>query len=153
MEAVNLGTIRKLKQLNLLINIIFLSLAVLAGTLDFLKNYRISSITSIVIVYILVVLFITMLKYTYFYFNNSGDKITVKYYPIRIIAREYKAIEIPKDQFIGYKLQKAFFGFREEIILVRNIKNKRIEYPPISLMALTKQEKEKIFSALKKRIG
>ncbi|HBX51647.1 MAG: hypothetical protein A2W98_02240 [Bacteroidetes bacterium GWF2_33_38] len=151
METVNLGTIRKIKQKLLLINIAFIAIMGVVAMTDYFKDIRIFSIVSVVVLYLIVLFFISLFKFSYVYFNNSGDKITFRYYPIRIIARKYKAIEIPKDKFLGYKIQQ-YLNLREEIILVQNVKNKNIEYPPISLSALKKQEKEKIYNALKRKL-
>jgi len=47
-------------------------------------------------IYILLVSGSWLRGLNYFYFNDKGDKLIIRYYPIRPLGRTKKAVQIPK---------------------------------------------------------
>lgn len=76
----------------------------------------------------------------YFYFNDKGDKIIIRYYPIRPLARRKRAIQIPKTALAKYEIIKTNLGLKKVLMLQQHVKNKVAKYPPIGVTSLTPDE-------------
>ncbi|MCK5134748.1 MAG: hypothetical protein KAR19_03100 [Bacteroidales bacterium] len=85
-------------------------------------------------------------------FSDQGEKIVMRYYPVSIFNSRKHSIEIPKKQFVKFELQDFLMGSQQKIILYQNFRNKVAKYPPISLSALDKEDREKIIQSLSKYI-
>jgi hypothetical protein len=106
------------------------------------------AILFIALVYILINL-VNYLKRPYFVgYNDQGEKIVVRYYPLSLFTSRKNSIEIPKTQFIKYELKPFLLGTQKRLILYQNFRNKEAKYPPISLSALDKTDREKIIASL-----
>jgi hypothetical protein len=90
--------------------------------------------------YLLLVVLSWIRDMNYFYFNDKGDKIIIRYYAIRPLGRKKKAIQIQKISFAGYEIRKTFFGLKKILILKQHMKKTVAKYPHIGITALTKQE-------------
>jgi hypothetical protein len=62
-------------------------------------------------------------------------------------------VQIPKQHFVKFEIVKYFFGFEEKLILYQNYRNKVAKYPPISLSAVDKADKEKLKNTLQRYSG
>jgi hypothetical protein len=76
----------------------------------------------------------------YFYFNDKGDKLIFRYYPIRPLARSKKAIQIPKTALAKAEIVRTNMGLKRVLILHQHVKGKIAKYPPISITTLTEAE-------------
>lgn len=76
----------------------------------------------------------------YFYFNDKGDKLIIRYYPIRPLGRSKKAIQIPKTALAKYEIVKTNLGLKKVLMLQQHVKNKVAKYPPIGVTSLTPDE-------------
>ncbi|MCK4880579.1 MAG: hypothetical protein KAS82_07965, partial [Bacteroidales bacterium] len=83
-------------------------------------------------------------------YNDQGEMIVVRYYPLSLFTSRKHSIEIPKKQFVKYELKPFLFGTQHKLILVQNFRNKEAKYPPISLSALEKEDREKMLQSLDK---
>ena len=93
------------------------------------------------------------LKIPYFVsYNDHGDVIVMRYYPLSLFNSKKNSIEIPKQQFVKYELKPFFFGRYQKIILFQHFRNKVVGYPPISLSALDEEDKSRILASLQKYI-
>jgi hypothetical protein len=92
------------------------------------------------LIYIAIMYYLTLLKHYYIYFSDEDNKLTFRFYRMRIIGKKYKAYEIPKKLFVGYEIKTSFNGKVEELILTQKTKNGLFNYPPISLSALSKKD-------------
>ena len=90
--------------------------------------------------YLLLVVISWIRNLNYFYFDDTGDKIIIRYYPIRPLGRKKKAVQIPKISFAGFEIRKTALGIKKILILKQHVKRTVANYPPISITALTKQE-------------
>jgi len=103
-------------------------------------------------VYVVISIFNTM-KIPYFVsYNDHGDVIVMRYYPLSLFNSKKNSIEIPKQQFVKYELKPFFFGRYQKIILFQHFRNKVVGYPPISLSALDEEDKSRILASLQKYI-
>jgi len=102
--------------------------------------------------YVVISIFNTM-KIPYFVsYNDHGDMIVMRYYPLSLFNSKKNSIEIPKQQFVKYELKPFFFGRYQKIILFQHFRNKVVGYPPISLSALDEEDKNRILASLQKYI-
>jgi hypothetical protein len=76
----------------------------------------------------------------------SDDKITVMYYPIRILSSNYKKIEIRKDQFAGGEISETMGGLRISLLLYETASGSRATYPPITVRLFSAADLKKIKS-------
>jgi hypothetical protein len=90
--------------------------------------------------YIVIIIFGYYLERNYIYFNDDGNNIILRYYPIRPIARKKMAIEIPKTSLVKFEIKRSLFGLKKKLILYRRVQNKVARYPAIGLSALNKKE-------------
>lgn len=94
---------------------------------------------------------INYLKRPYFVsYNDQGDKLVVRYYPISMFTSRKNSIEIPKQQFVKYDLKPFLLKTQNYLILHQNFRGKVATYPKISLSALEKEDREKMLQSLDK---
>jgi len=91
-----------------------------------------------------------LLKLHYFHLKTDRKNITVRFYNSHPFLRNYKQYQIPLKTFAGYKIQKSFSDFKQEIVLKINTKKGIVEYPAISISALTEKERTLLYNLLKK---
>jgi hypothetical protein len=103
-----------------------------------------------VMIYAGFMVYISLLKHYYIHFSDEGDKLTFRFYRMRIIGKKYKAYEIPKKLFKGFESKFSFKGKVEEIILLQKTKTGIFRYPAISISALNKQDAVKIKDIMNK---
>ncbi len=107
---------------------------------DLLGILKYQWILLIAVLYILIVAVSWMRGLNYFYFDDKGDKIIIRYYPIRPLGRKKKAVQIQKTVFAGFEIKKPVLGLKKNLILKQYVKKKVAKYPPIGITALTRQE-------------
>ena len=109
-------------------------------------------IAAIAFVYVTISI-INHLRVPYFlFFSDNGEMIILRYYSLSIFNQKKNSIEIPKKQFVKFETTKFFFGIEEKLIVYQNFRNKIAKYPPISLSAVDKKERERIKNALRKNM-
>lgn len=89
----------------------------------------------------------------YFYFDDTNDVLVFRYYPVGIFNSKKNSVQIPKQQFVKFEITKYFFGMEEKLILYQNYRNKVAKYPPISLSAVDRADKEKLKNTLQRHSG
>ncbi|MCA1746440.1 MAG: hypothetical protein LC655_01990 [Bacteroidales bacterium] len=89
----------------------------------------------------------------YFYFDDTNDVLVFRYYPVGIFNSKKNSVQIPKQQFVKFEITKYFLGMEEKLILYQNYRNKVAKYPPISLSAVDKADKEKLKNTLQRHSG
>jgi hypothetical protein len=108
-----------------------------------------TTITVIIAAIYLIIVFIPMaLSYQYVYFSDEGDFIVFRYFFAGIVGGKKNSIEIHKETFKGYNIEKKLLGLVQSITLYQQIKGRKAKYPPVYISALTKEEKEKVISSL-----
>ena len=101
----------------------------------------------------IIVNWINFMKRPYYVsFNDQGEKLVVRYYPISMFTSRKHSIEIPKQQFVKYELKPFFLRSQHYLILHQNFREKVVPYPRISLSAMDMQDREKMLKSLEKYI-
>lgn len=100
--------------------------------------------------YLLIIIILYLLDLNYVYFNDEGDQIVVRYYPMRPFARKKRAIQIPKISLAGFNIRRSFFGFRRTLVLQQKTKKGIATYPGIGITALNTRETEFVVTELKR---
>ncbi len=103
-------------------------------------------------IYVLISIYNTMKIPYYVSYNDHGDMIVMRYYPLSLFNSKKNSIEIPKPQFVKYELKPFFFGRYQKIILFQHFRNKVVAYPSISLSALGEEDKNRILASLQKYV-
>jgi K+ transporter len=91
-------------------------------------------------IYILLVVGSWLRGLNYFFFNDQGDKLIIRYYPIRPLGRTKKAVQIPKTALAKYEIVKTNLGLKKVLILHQHVKKNVAKYPPIGVTSLTREE-------------
>jgi len=107
----------------------------------------------IAIVYILLNLNNYLKRPHFVSYNDQGEMIILRYYPLSLFTSKKHSIEIPKKQLVKFELQDFYFGSQQMIILYQNFRNKVAKYPPISLSAVDKEDRERIIQSLNKYVS
>ena len=89
--------------------------------------------------------------YNYIYFSDENNKILFRYIPLRPFKNKRYSVEIGKDEFHGYKVERTS-PFRQVIILYVKTQQGIAKYPPISISALNEEEFNRIKKALNKHL-
>ena len=105
-------------------------------------------VITISVIFIIISAIAVMRNPYYFYFDDISEVLMFKYYPVGLFNSQKNSLQIPKKHFIKFETQTFFFGLEEKIILFQLYRNKVAKYPPISLSALTKSEREKLKNTL-----
>jgi hypothetical protein len=88
----------------------------------------------------------------YIYFEDTADRLIIRYYPLRIINQKKNAIEINKKAFVKFETVKFFWGLHEKLIIYQRLKNGVAKYPAVSLSAVNKKDIEKIKEILRRNV-
>ncbi len=91
-------------------------------------------------------------NHNYIYFSDTGDKFILRYYSLRPFEDKKNAIEFHKREFHKYELRQSMFRFRERVVIYRKTSKGIAKYPPVSITALGKLNREKLLASFKKLI-
>lgn len=100
--------------------------------------------------YIIYAFYETFRNYNYIYFNDESDKIVLRYFSTAIFTKTKNSIEIPKKEFAGYNLRSFFLRYRESIVLFRKTAKGVAKYPPVSITALSGEQRNSLLTTLNK---
>ena len=98
--------------------------------------------------YLIIAIYPSFLKYNYIYFSDDGTSIILRYYSAGIMKGIKKSVEIPKQSFAGYSIERRFPGIIPYIILNQKRQGSVAKYPPISISALNRRERRRVLQAL-----
>ncbi len=136
---------------------VLLILIIIFGFSEYFKNPVLGMdksiyLISLGVVYVILIIINGVLKYNFVFYGDIGDKIIMRYYPIRVLNQKKHSIEIPKTKFYKYEIEKFFFGMKERIFLFQKTQNGIARYPGISLSAVDRIDRENIKKALSQYI-
>lgn len=142
--------IHSIKLILAILVLIFLILMLITSLPDFIEqNTGISSGWALSIViggYLLFFFYFIAKGSAYFSYNDEGKKIIIRTFKIGILNSKKLSIEIPKNEFYKYTVNKK--GLREEIILYVRKEKKILKYPSISIVSVTSDQKDLLFKTL-----
>jgi hypothetical protein len=97
-------------------------------------------IVLVVAIYILLIGGSWLRGLNYFYFNDKGDKLIIRYYAIRPLGRRKRAVQIPKTALARYEIIKTNLGLKKALILHQHVKKNVAKYPAIGITSLSRDE-------------
>ena len=101
-------------------------------------------VIAIAVVYIIVSLIGALRNPYFFHFHDTTDMLVIRYYPVSLFNHKKNSIEIPIQQFVKFDIEKFFFGIDEKLVIYQNYRKKVAKYPPISLSAVNKDDRERL---------
>jgi hypothetical protein len=105
--------------------------------------------TSILItLFFIYALYPMVLNYQYVFYSDEGDTIVFRYFMAGIVGGRKNSVEIYKNSFAGYKIEKKYFGMKQSIILFQQLREGVAKYPPVYISNLTTEEKAKVLNSL-----
>lgn len=105
--------------------------------------------TSILVVIYLGIAFYPMaLDYQYLSYSDDGDKIVFRYFSSGFIGGKKHSVEIRKEDFAGYRVDKHYFGLKRSITLFHQLPQGVAKYPPIYITALNSKERSRLLGSL-----
>ena len=113
---------------------------------EYLSDIMGGIVISVMVIMVLIYIIMLILKMDYFYIDDKRNKLTIRYYTAHPVFRKYKMFEIPTVYFTGFNVKKSFFGLKKELLLSAKTPKGVINFPPVSISALSKTE----YSAIKK---
>jgi hypothetical protein len=113
-----------------------------------LTKYQWAMIVSVL--YIIFAIYESLLDFNYIYFNDEGNKILFRYFSMSFFNRKKQSIEIPKEFFGGYTVEKSLAGIKQKLTLYQRIKDKNAKYPSVSITALSKMQTSDLLKTLDK---
>lgn len=108
---------------------------------------RVWYILILCLLYFLVFVWHWTIKPYFVSFSDTGDKIVMRYYPVRAFNRKKNSIEIPKKDFVRFEIEKYFPGM-ERLILYQRFSKGVGKYPAVNLSAVNRKDREKIMQSL-----
>ncbi len=99
--------------------------------------------------YIIIVFIPMILNYQYVYYSDDGNNLVFRYFFAGITGGKKNSVEINKQTFSGFTLEKKFFGLNQSIILYQQLGEGKAKYPPIYISAMNREEKNKVIRSLK----
>ncbi len=99
-------------------------------------------------IYILSALFGAVRNYHYIYYTDESDKIILRFFSFSFFTQKKSSIELDKKDLQGFQISRQIFGLRENLILYQKTKGGTAKYPPVSITALSKSEKDELLNSL-----
>ena len=135
------------------VTVIFLAFIVLTYIAEMIKYPLLgmgeTAWTLILTVLYLLYAFMPMyLNYQYIYFSDEGDNIIVRYFTAGIVGGRKNSIQISKNTFSGFRIDKKMGGLIQSITLFQKFREGVAKYPPVYISALSGEERAKIIRAL-----
>jgi hypothetical protein len=152
---INGMTIINKKQTVFLRRLFFLvSLFIAVGVLIlFLLDYTLYAL-GLIGVFALWFLFFQIADYQFIEFNDSNNKIILRYYKaVRFGKTNFNSIEFPQPMLYNFQFENSFFGKMTDLTLVVTTRRGIAEYPSVSLTALPVKERRKLQEALLRVMG
>jgi hypothetical protein len=103
---------------------------------------------TVIVAYLVFYFWGTLRGYQYFYYNDMGVKLIIKYYSLSPMNKRQHTVEIGKSSFHSFQVLKKWWGLRSYLLLYQQMPSGIAKYPPISLGLLTKKDLENIRASL-----
>jgi hypothetical protein len=82
-------------------------------------------------------------------YSDDESKIIIRFYQLNFFNSSKNSYEIPKTEFVGYKIERiSLFKLRENVVVFRKSHGNIVRYPPFSISALSIEEKNKLLMSL-----
>lgn len=105
-------------------------------------------VLTISIIYFIMIVYNYLRDYNYIYFSDETNKILLRYYSMHPLSQAKRSIEIAKGSFVKFEIVTSLFGIKNKIIFYQKVKTGIYKYPPVSISALSPDEKENLIQSL-----
>jgi len=92
------------------------------------------------LVYLAFLMYNYLIDYNYLSFSDDENKYIFHFISSRPMNKKPKAIEVLKNKFEGYKIERTLFGRKTEIIISVKTQHGVAKYPPINISGLSKTQ-------------
>ncbi len=138
----NRDIILKLNKRRYILILVYVTLMIIFFFSGFFEeNQKVILAISISVIYIIYNIISYHINFSYFSFRDDQESLMFRFVSLRPLDNNKKAIKISKRDFAGFKFEKSFFGYKENLILSIKTKKGVANYPPISLSALSQKHK------------
>ncbi len=110
-------------------------------------KYVVAGILACLTIAYLLMLF---LRLNYFFIQDNGDFILVRFYSAHPFLRKYKAFKFPVSALKSYQIKKSFFNLKKEISIKAQNHKGEFLFPTLSLSLLSDFEIEELKKILDK---
>ncbi len=100
--------------------------------------------------FILFFLFHYLRDHNYIFYSDTGSNFILRYFSLRPLHSRKNAIEFNKKEFENYEIKKSLAGLNESVIIYRKTSKGVAKYPPVSITALDKKNREKMYASFQK---
>jgi hypothetical protein len=127
-----------------------LGLLIFTNVLDkpFWGINKTGAIILVVLFYVIYLTVTYIINYNYIFYSDEGNKIVIRFVSLRPFNSKRNAIEIPKKDYYGYKIDQSFFNLKEELFISIQTKKGVAKYPPVSITGLTPKQKNTLKKSL-----
>ncbi len=91
-------------------------------------------------------------NHNYIYYTDTGNKFILRYFSLRPFADKKNAIEFSKAEFHNYEINVSALGLRKDLVIYRKTPKGLAKYPPVSITALDRSDREKMLSSFQKLV-
>lgn len=145
----NRDIILKLNKRRYILILVYVTLMIIFFFSGFFEeNQKIILAISISVIYIIYNIISYHINFSYFSFRDDQESLMFRFVSMRPLDNNKKAIKMSKRDFAGFKFEKSFFGYKENLILSIKTKKGIANYPPISLSALSQKHKSTLKQSL-----
>ena len=131
-----------------IITFLYLSLTVLTVYLN--PVYMTLILVSLFAIFVVLIGLNLIRENNFIIYKDTDDKIIIRYYPLHPFHDKFKSIEISKQTFSHFELQKKSMGLREDLFLFQMSAKGLAKYPGISLSALSREQRTELLGSLSK---
>ncbi|MCZ4693758.1 hypothetical protein DWB61_09910 [Ancylomarina euxinus] len=131
-----------------IVTFVYLSLTVLTVYQDPVHMNFI--IAGVFVIYVLLIVLNLAREYNFIIYKETDDKLIMRYYPLHPFHDKFKSIEISKQTFSHFELEKRNLGLREDLYLFQMSAKGLAKYQGISLSALSKEQRAELLGSLSK---
>jgi hypothetical protein len=107
-------------------------------------------IAGVFAIYVVLIVLNLARENNFIIYKETDDRIIMRYYPLHPFHDKFKSIEISKQTFSHFELEKRNLGLREDLYLFQISAKGLAKYPGISLSALSKQQRSEVLASLSK---
>lgn len=96
--------------------------------------------------------FMLFLRLNYFFLQDSGDFILVRFYTAHPFLRKYKAFKFPASTLKSYEINSSFFNLKHEIVIKAENNKGQFVFPKLSISLLSSADREELKQILDKHL-
>jgi hypothetical protein len=90
----------------------------------------------------------SLLDFNYIFYSDYGDIIILRYFSMGMFNSKKNSIQIPKGNFIGYKIEDRLGGLKKTLQLYQDFDGKEAKYPAVNITALTNEQRNTLLKSL-----